>query len=32
MKEHRRLQAAGVIGSRQFDAARALILRAHEAG
>ena len=32
MKEHRRLQAAGVIGSRQFDAARALILRAHGAG
>jgi hypothetical protein len=31
MKEHRRLQAAGVIGDRQFDAARALILRAHEA-
>ena len=32
MKEHRRLQAAGVIGERQFQAARALILRAHEAG
>lgn len=29
MKEHRRLQNAGVLNEKQFQAARGLILRAH---